>query len=278
MSHKITDASGMGGDGYERRYYDKFVKSELPSYEEFWSEFVWPLTKRPASVHFEGREKVEKMGKGDGDVCIAQLHYTLFRHLARAFDLKEKLELSVDDMAEGFARLTGALDVAFELLERFVHPRTYNPWEDKASKAAKEMWQKSANYPLKDIRTYRNHLIHGRIMPNCVSTLLASHEEEPSDSPPCGDAIHSASPPPSGTFEITSGWLGTVWVPRLGCEARYCDWREVTACQAPPPDFDTPKNVLSDAWHKTVQYVEAEWERVLLPRLHRYARGPTGPE
>jgi hypothetical protein len=94
-----------------------------------------------------------------------------------------------------------------------------------------DKWKKNNNYPLQDIRDYRNHLTHGRMAPSIQS-------------------------PPK------------VLLPKIGLENDYLDWRLVTdwnssAAQSALPNFDTLDNILTDAWKKTLQYLEVEWQKIV---------------
>ncbi len=51
-------------------------------------------------------------------------------------------------------------------------------------------------------------------------------------------------------------------------ENNYLDWRLVTdwnssSAQRALPNFDTLDNILTDAWRKTLQYLEAEWQKIV---------------
>ena len=67
----------------------------------------------------------------------------------------------MDALTEGMVRLVGAQYVAFELLGRYLNPGTYDPWLPDSSIAARRFWKDRENYPLQDIRNYRNNLVHG---------------------------------------------------------------------------------------------------------------------
>lgn len=225
------------GDGYEQQYYHKFIKAEFPGYDAFWSKFVVPLTNRPANIHAKTDSQLAAIGKGEHDICISQLHYTILRHLARVYEIRQVVPLGIDLLVEGIVRITGAQDVAFELLERYTSPRAYHTWVDKAtgkqkgSREARNAWQTREKNPLQEIRDYRNHLVHGRVSPAIV----------------VGGVLH---------------------IPAISQERKYYDWRKVTAQRITPSvvasDFSTPKAILDDAWHQTIQYFEQSWRKHLL--------------
>lgn len=224
----------IDGDAIEKHYWSRFIQNEFPSYEEFWIKLVVPLSNRPRDIHFKTDQELKKIGKTSSDVCIAQLHYSVLRHLARVYDILSAPHLNLDDLTEGMVRICGAQDVAFELLERYKHPEKYCPWLEKKNdagdlggKEAREQWQKSNSYPLQHLRDYRNHLVHGRLMPGL-----------------------------------------NVYLPKIGSEQKYFDWRLITDPENNPgldPDDLLPaKNILESAWRETLQYLEDNWQRVLL--------------
>ena len=182
----------------------------------FWAWYVVPLTNRPTNLHFKTNSELKKLGKGDQDLCIAQLHYSVLWHLARAFQFKKVQDL--DTLTEAFARLCGGIDVAFELLERFSNPTKYPAWIEagnKGGQGAKEAWKKAEKHPLQHIYFYRNHLIHGRLTPRML--------------PP----IASGTP---------------IQIPKVGKETDYLDWRILTDPTNNPglnlTDLDTPEKSL----------------------------------
>ena len=224
------------GDNYERCYYHLFIATEFPSYEAFWQRFVVPLTNRPVDIHFKTAQQLNAIGKGDHEICIAQLHYSVLRHLARAYVLKEQPHIDLDELTEGMVRLTGAQDIAFELLERHQNPGQYDPWLATGAggiaggREARKAWQSNHSYPLQDIRNYRNHLVHGRLLP---------------------------------------GIVGNVWqVPRIGLEQGYFDWRNIThnpnLQSLIGTDLVSTSQILREAWNNTIQHLETEWSNHLI--------------
>jgi hypothetical protein len=234
------------GDDFEKHYWNQFVVNEFPSYEKYWSSHIVPMTNRPVNLHFKCSSQLTSEGFTSDDICKAQLHYTIFRHLVRAFEIKKNLInktqtiLDTDLLAEGLYHIAGAQDVAFEFLQRVKEPNHFDPWAPKkkasttnqpASKEAIDKWKKNNSYPMQNIRDYRNHLTHGRMAPSIQS-------------------------PPK------------VLLPKIGLENNYLDWRLVTdwntsAAQRALLNFDTLDNLLTDAWKKTLQYLETEWQKLV---------------
>jgi hypothetical protein len=213
------------GDVFEQRCWSAFLAVQWPSYERFWQQFVTPLTNRPSGIHFLTSPALLAAGFTDHDICCAQLHYTILRHLDRVFQIRHAAVITLDLLIEGLARLTGALDVAFELLERRRDPTAYDAWLESAGKKARSKWQTDNGRPLQHIRNYRNHVIHGRLTPTVSSN-------EP-------------------------------YVPRIGREEGYLDWRTVTEGSGWEmqlgADLVPCRVVLDDAWFQTISHVEAAW-------------------
>jgi len=159
------------GDDLERAFYATLIQPDFPSYETFWQEFVTPLTNRPVNVQLKTDAELAGIGKGPHDVCLAQLHYSAFRHLVRAFQLREATEFGLDHLVFSISAIVGAQDVAFALLERFRNPTAYHPWFGRRSggidggREAQNAWKNHDGFPLQDVRDYRNHLVHGRTPP-----------------------------------------------------------------------------------------------------------------
>ena len=213
------------GDDLERQCWSAFLAVQWPSYERFWQRHVTPLTDRPTSIHFKSDADLATAGFADRDLCCAQLHYTILRHLARVFQLRHASLVTLDVLIEGLARLTGAQDVAFELLERRREPTLYDAWTESAGKKARAKWQGDHGRPLQLVRDYRNQLIHGRLPPSVFTN-------EP-------------------------------YVPRMGREAHYLDWRLLTVGPAWESqvglDLVPCSVVLEDGWYQTISHLEGEW-------------------
>jgi hypothetical protein len=231
------------GDHYEKAYYGLFLHDEFPAYEQFWNAFVTPLTNRPDDVHFKTDAQLAAIGRLPEEICIAQLNYSVFRHLVRVYDIRVAPPVSVDGLYAGMSALVGAQDTAFEVLERFRHLGRYDPWLAKRDKQVKggpkggqeaqNAWKKRNNYPLQDIRDYRNNLMHGRTMP--------------------GISIN-----------------GSPRFPLIGQEQQYLDWRRLTGLPInalPLHDLAEPSDILNGAWNCTVAYIQAQWTTELLPHV-----------
>lgn len=233
------------GDKFEQRYWNIFIKDKFPSFEKYWSIRITPLTNRPQNIHFKKSSVLLSLGFTDEDVCKAQLHYTLLRHLVRSYEILFALKTShqsydyVDYLSEGLFHITAAQDVAFEFLQRNATPGVFDAWVPKkglsvnkkieGSDEARKKWQKDNDYPLQDIRNYRNHLTHGRISPNVLRGIK-------------------------------------LFVPRIAKENVYLDWRLVTDgfSTSAQSDFDSLDNILEKAWTETLSYFENEWQNFKL--------------
>jgi hypothetical protein len=228
------------GDGYEKTYYDRFISKEFPSYEAFWQKFVTPLTNRPNDIHFKNDSQLAAIQRGPHNICLSQLHYSILLHLIRVFELKSMSVVSLDHLVFAMSAIVGAQDLAFELLERFKNPTSYDPWLDKkrggglgGGREAQKAWKDNNNYPLQHIRDYRNNLVHGRMSP-----WIASSTE--------------------------------FYFPKVGKELNYFDWRKITnrpRGSLPISDFATGKEVLNSAWRETTSYFESKWNSELLPNI-----------
>lgn len=225
------------GDGFEQHYWPLFISPEFPEYGQFWAKHVTHLTNRPVDIHFKDDPALIADGHTAEDICIAQLHYSILRHLARVYEIKRQPHPDRDLLTEVFVRLTGAQDVAFEMLEKHTNRGIYDPWLSTkrggilGSREARREWQKNHNYPLQDIRNYRNHLVHGRMMPGVIAE--------------------------------------TYYFPSIGQEQQYFDWRVITASNAwqvgVGQTLQSSSNVAQSAWDATIGYFRAEWSNHLLP-------------
>ena len=225
------------GDGFERHYWPLFISTEFPEYGQFWAKHVTPLTNRPVDIHFKDDPTLIAEGYAAEDICIAQLHYSILRHLTRVYEIRRQPHPNLDLLTDVFVRLTGAQDVAFEMLERYMNRGTYDPWLSirqggiPGSREARQNWQKNNNRPLQDIRDYRNHLVHGRMMPSVTAE--------------------------------------TYYFPSIGQEQQYFDWRRITASHAWQAEIgntlQSSNDVAQTAWDETISYFRAEWSNHLLP-------------
>ncbi len=222
----------INGDPFEIHYWPLFIEREFPSYEKFWQKLVVPVTHRPGDGHLKSNSELSLMGKNEGDICLAQLNYSILKHLIRVFEIRRtqfvNKSMGLDLLTEGFVRLVGAQDTAFEILERIKNPSNYTPWGEKEGKRARGEWQKNNTYPLQSLRDYRNHLIHGRMMP--------------------------------------SEMLPSLYFPEIGKENEYLDWRITTNQYSYPSlpnrDFALAKDILDQAWKETIIYIEDHWKNI----------------
>ncbi len=221
------------GDGIEQQLYAPLIQPYFPSYEVFWQKFVIPLTNRPIDIHCKSDSALAAIGKGDHELCLSQLHYSVLRHLGRAFQLRKERNYGLDHLVFSLSAIVGAQDVAFELLERFTNPTSYGTWLGKRSGGidggheAQLNWKRSNAYPLQDIRDYRNHLVHGRTPPGFANQY-----------------------------------------PKIGQESSYFDWRKVTAVATlPTTDFSPATDIHDSAFGQTVAYFETQWTANLLPNI-----------
>jgi hypothetical protein len=90
------------GDGYERFYYGSFLHAEFPAYEQFWSTFVTPLSNRPNNIQGKTDAELAAIGRFPEDICISQLHYSVFRHLVRAYNVRTAPPVSVDGFTPAY--------------------------------------------------------------------------------------------------------------------------------------------------------------------------------
>jgi hypothetical protein len=244
------------GDEHEKRWWPQWTREYFPSYETFWAVRIVPLTyrvKHRQNVRFQTTEELAAAGYTDEDVTVAQLQYTLLMHLGRVFELLDDARAFTvrsymanrpfgrDEFFESFARLSGASDVADELLARRTTPGEYDAWNETDGRDARRAWRKSNPDPLRPVRAYRNRLVHGRVVPEVYVTALSEHGLARSDQfmllYPCLDKVES-----------------------------YLDWRVAfaAAAVAPSPDFDEAALIALEGWEKVVGYVEQAWQEHVL--------------
>lgn len=245
------------GDENEQRSWRYWASERFPSYEAFWVPRVVPLTNRIKSrsdVTFRTTNELEKDGYTDEDVAVAQLHFTLLGHLDRVFELLDDAhavserghvvgrKFGRDEFFESFARLSGASDVADELLARRETPGKYDAWNEMHGSAARRTWRDTHPDPLRPVRAYRNRLVHGRVVPQL---FVPAHDAT-------GRKLDDL-----------------LFYPRLGTIDRYLDWRVAFATTADEQkqDFDEAALIAVDAWENVVAYVEEAWQTHLLPNI-----------
>lgn len=223
----------LDGDDEEKKYYSILINKEFPEYEKFWDSFIVSLTRRPQSWDIKSTEELAAMGKTDNDVVIALLHRTLLEHLIRVYEIKQlpNPNINKDLLIEAIVRLVAGLDVADELLQRKDEANEYAPFiEEKGQLARKEWRKKNNNHSTKDLRKYRNAIIHGRAR-----------------------AFHPSS----------------IGYPKIGKEEKYIDNRKVVHPDnanypADLKDFTSMKEIIDDAWCRVLQYVREMWKLHLL--------------
>jgi hypothetical protein len=226
----------IDGDSMEQAAWRMFLEAEFPAYELFWLKNVVPLTHRPRNIHFLDDAALAASGRSAEDIAIAQLHYTVLRHLVSAFLQRTSQHIDEHGLFVGLSRLCGAQDVAFELLQRHTNRGRYGPWLEARQKGglpsgqdAQSDWKRSNSYPLQDIRDYRNKLMHGRTPPALVD--------------------------PRG-----------LKLPAMRKVDQYCDWRLITGPGSASnlSDFDLASSLLDSSWRSTIGYLEASWRQHLL--------------
>lgn len=223
----------INGDDLERHYWGLFLKDYFPSYESFWLKFVVPLTNRPIDIHFKNDLELSRIGKTEADICIAQLSYSIFRHLMRCFKIREEIKTSplmsqFDLMLEGMTRLVGSLDICFELFERLKNPKEYNAFDEKSGRRISDKRRDLKSDPARSMRIYRNNLVHGRMPP------LITWEEK-------------------------------LCLPAIKKETEYFDWRKVTNSSEPlreeyKKDFFSAAKIFEEAWSNTINYLENQFK------------------
>ena len=230
------------GDLYEQRYWSAFAAEQFPSYEVFWAVEIIPLTNRvrpTGDVHFQSQRDLDAQGRTSEDVAVAQLHYTLLLHVGRVDDLMKAPVFDRYAFAESFVRLTGASDVADELLQRRRARGVYAAWDEQAGALARRDWRNAEGDPLRDIRRYRNRLVHGRVVPELQVTLT-------------GGGL-----PPEGALTF----------PRVDRVDDYLDWRRALGPgrqRRALEDFGEARAIVHGAWERVVSYVEAAWKTHLV--------------
>jgi hypothetical protein len=85
------------GDDLEKTCFPLFLRDEFPSYETFWQQKVVPLTNRPENIYFKSNQDLAAISKGQKDICIAQLNYSVLNHLYAVYRLKNIQRLTLDN-------------------------------------------------------------------------------------------------------------------------------------------------------------------------------------
>ena len=244
------------GDEPEKNAWHLWASDRFPSYETFWVERVVPLTyrvKERGNVRFQTTAELEAAGYSDEDVAVAQLHYTLLMHLDRTVGLLDDAHAFTTPIPranafgrhqffECFARLSGASDVADELLARRADPGRYDAWDERQGAKARVAWRAVYPDPLRPVRAYRNRLVHGRVVPEVYVNAVNAQQQ------PLGQQL--------------------LYYPVLDRVDDYLDWRVAFAVGInPSPDFAEAAQIARDAWERVATYVEEAWQTHLLPAL-----------
>jgi hypothetical protein len=244
------------GDETEKRWWPQWTRDRFPSYETFFVARIVPLTyrvKERTNIRFQTTAELATAGYTDEDVAVAQLHYTLLLHLGRVFELLDdsraftrpsetpvREQFGRDQFFESFTRLSGASDVSDELLARRASPGAYDAWDEGQGAEARRSWRKANPAdPLRPVRSYRNRLVHGRIVPEIY--LQAKDKE----GRVVGDALY---------------------YPRLEKVDDYLDWRVAFDANsaAVHPDFDDAALIVLESWERVVKHVEEAWRQHLV--------------
>jgi hypothetical protein len=260
---RVTDPPftiASDGDDWEKLYWQAFASERFPSYEAFWLAHVVPVTNRRATdrlstdlrIRFRTDAELAAEGRGQEDVAIAQLHYTFLLHVGRVWELLDQAlaftsgpvrPFDQHHFFESFTRLSGASDVADELLERrrARGSGTYPAWDEDAGAQARRAWRKRQGDPLRDVRAYRNRLVHGRVIPQWNVRVL----------------------------ELGTGaFLGErLMYPKLDRVEDHLDWRRAfdpANADAIYLEFDKADAIVREAWERVLAYAEASWRTHLL--------------
>jgi hypothetical protein len=245
------------GDEPEKAWWAQWTHDYFPSYERFWVSRIVPLTYRVKdrqNIRFQTSEELAEAGYTDEDVTVAQLHWSLLAHLGRVFELLDDARafetrtymanrpFDRDQFFESFARLSGASDVSDELLARRATPGKYGAWDERQGADARREWRKGNPDPLLSVRSYRNRLVHGRVVPVIEVKAKDAHDRH------IGDML---------------------FYPRLEKDEAYLDWRVAFDVAANDQttlfaDFDEAALIVLDGWERVVKHVEEAWQEHLL--------------
>jgi len=221
------------GDYYEKKYLGRFIKRSFPSYEIFWKKYIVPITNRSVDIHdihIKSDEDLKKIGRSQYDVQIAQLHYTVLRHLISAYSVLDQIEFGQNMILDQFilfiVRICAAVDVADEFLERFTNPNEYEVWNITHGKNARFAWRNKSKDELKYIRDYRNYLLHCPLLPTIPNKY-----------------------------------------PKFDLIEKYRDWRKITHLKVIPKevedDFYSFIRLSGIIWLEVLNYLEKKWKDIL---------------
>lgn len=232
------------GDNKERESHDLFLKDMFPTYEMFWQKFVVHLTNRPNDIHFKLDEilKVEfpddTVVKIHERICIAQLHYSICRFLLEAYNSIEESNKNIDHVERCFTCLYSALDISSELFARFQRFKAdafeidaFSFQSIKDSKNLRTEWCNKNKFTkdIQEIRNYRNLLVHGRLLP-------VSQDK----------------------------YVGFIFLPKLGSEHLYLDWRNITNQDLNYSNLAFGKNLTDESFKTVIKFLEVCWKKYLL--------------
>ncbi len=181
--HIRTFQISADGDYFEKKGYGPFLQTKLPSYESFWQSFIVPITNRSFNVHDIGMKTDEDLNrqfpsehinKAHERVIIAQLHYSAFRMMLRAYECIPNADTEPSTFEMFFSSIYSALDISAELFGRYARFRSdkiifADPFDpqgaEKESKKIRKGWQQKHKYPkdINELRTYRNLMVHGHL-------------------------------------------------------------------------------------------------------------------
>ena len=156
------------GQSFEKFYWNRFIKYKFPTYEIYWVNYVVPITKRDEIAPNKGiktNEELNKIGKNENDVKLAQLNYSILRGLIRVYEIiKLNKEIKLDTFIEGIIRLGTTIDSIYEFLTRIYNPNTYDPWNHSSCRDALQAWRSNTTI-FETFHFYRNRLVHSTFFP-----------------------------------------------------------------------------------------------------------------
>jgi len=263
------------GDFLEKKYWNLFIENEFSNYEKFWEKFIVSLTNRPSDIHFKTDDELKKTGKTEKEIhreiCIAQLHYSVLRHLARVYELRERLNnndtesslfamtppasgtstTSSDSSACSTVRISttgdksnfkqSLLDILTEGMVRICGA------QDVAFELLARMKNKSMYDPwiARDSEKARREWQESNKDKHNKGPLQGLRDYR-------NHLVHGRQSP---SIDI--------YFPKIGKEKDYLDWRKVTQAVPNSKDFSEAKDILKQAWDETLIYLNREWEKTL---------------